>query len=564
MATGSVTSLGIGSGLDLQNILDQLKEVDETVITAKENERTQLLSQVNAYNTVNAKLFSIKSDALSLSLTTSFMGNTVSVADEDILSATVGDGYDASSHSVDVIRKAQRHSWASTGVESKTEMMFAEPASGIGDHDTTTVATQNETLSIFYGASGDQQQIDISFDSDLTLAEITDEINNASNNQDAEGKQLVTASYNLGDNGDYYIRLSATSGGNTEDSEITVAGFDWVKADTTVAITQGDDSMYLSVAPGTTYEEMTSLINESDDNPGVTAALIDNGDSTNPFQLILTSDDTGEDARISLNNLDDLMEVTGSGESLNAEFTVNGISYLRQSNTAIDDVITGVSFDLKKLGESTLSIEVNHDTVKENILSMIDGFNDLVSYINGTQTDEESADADADEEGEIDNPLEGSRSAGRITYQLKSFLTTVLDLDTDYTSLLDIGLEISKDGTLSMDEDALDEALATDPDAVKALFLGDTDKEITGLGDIINDAVTDMVSSTGIVSTEIDETGAKITRLDNDIEAETDRLTKKYDIMAAEFSRLDTYVSQLNSQSTALTSLINTYSNKKE
>ncbi len=32
MTTGAITSLGIGSGLDLQNILDQLREVDKSVI----------------------------------------------------------------------------------------------------------------------------------------------------------------------------------------------------------------------------------------------------------------------------------------------------------------------------------------------------------------------------------------------------------------------------------------------------------------------------------------------------------------------------------------------------
>ena len=35
MTTGSITSLGIGSGLDLQNILDQLKEVDKSVINSE-------------------------------------------------------------------------------------------------------------------------------------------------------------------------------------------------------------------------------------------------------------------------------------------------------------------------------------------------------------------------------------------------------------------------------------------------------------------------------------------------------------------------------------------------
>ncbi len=564
MATGSITSLGIGSGLDLQNILDQLKGVDETRITAKENKKTTLQNQVDAYNTVNAKLFSIKSDALNLSLASNFLDNSVSMTDEDILSATVGDGYDASSYSVDVTQKAQRNSWAATGVASRTEAMFDEPASGIADHDTTAAISQDETLTIDYGAAGDQQQINISLTSGMTLAEITDEINSSSNNKDADGNQLVNASFSRGDDGDYYIRLSATSGGNTADSEINVAGFDWVAADTTVAIGQDEAAMYLSVPPGTTYEEMANLINASEDNPGVTAAMIDNGDSANPYQLTLTSDDTGEDARISLTNLAGLSEVTGDGTSLNAEFTVNGILYNRQSNTAIDDVITGVTFDLKNTGESTLNIEVNHDTVKEDILSMIEGFNDLVSYTKGTETDEESADTEGDTKEETDNPLDGSSSANRIIYQLKSLLTTVIDLDTGYTSLTDLGLEISSDGTFSMDEDALDEAIAKDPDALKALFLGNTDEEITGLADVINDAVTDMVSSTGIASTEIDEAETKITRIDKDIETETQRLTKKYDTMAREFARLDTYISQLNSQAGALTSMMDAFSTASE
>lgn len=563
MATGSITSLGIGSGLDLQDIIEQLREVDEAQITVKQKEQAELQTQVDAYNIVNAKLFSIKSNALNLSLASNFMANSVSISDEAILSATVGDGYEESSYSVDVTQKAQRNSWASAGVESKTNVMFAEPASGIADHDTTQVTTQSETLTIFYGAAGDQQQIDVSLDSGLTLAEITDEINNSSNNKDTDGNQLVTASFTRGNNGGYYISLSATSGGDSADSEINVAGFDWVAADTTVAIAQGDDTMYLSVPPGTTYEETVNLINGSEDNPGLTAAMIDNGDSVNPYQLILTSDETGEDARLSLTNLAGLTEVTGAGgESLNAEFTVNGISYSRQSNTAIDDVITGVTFDLKNIGESTINIEVNHDTVKEDILSMIKGINDLVSYINGTDTDDESTDTEGETQGEdAENPLEGSSSANRIVSQLKTLLTTSIDLDAAYTSLMDLGLEIAKDGTISIDEDTLDEAIADDPDALRTLFLGDTDNGITGLSDVINDALSEMVSSTGIASTEIDEAEAKIDRLDQGIDNETERLTKKYEIMSAQFLQLDTYISQLNSEAALMTSLMDSLSN---
>ena len=151
MATGSITSLGIGSGLDLQDILDQLKELDQRRITTKETKKTTLQGQVDAYNKVNAKLFSIKSDALNLSLKSNYLANSVSVTDETIVSATVGDGYGASSHSVEVTQKAQRNSWSSTAVGNKTAIMFAEPASGIADHDTTAAVSADETLTLYYG-----------------------------------------------------------------------------------------------------------------------------------------------------------------------------------------------------------------------------------------------------------------------------------------------------------------------------------------------------------------------------------------------------------------------------
>ncbi len=656
MATGSITSLGIGSGLDLQDILDQLKAVDETRITIKENKKIELQNKVDAYNTVNAKLFAIKSDALNLSLGSNFLSNSVSLTDENIISATtIGDGYEEASYDLEVTQKAQRNSWQSTAVENKTDIMFDEAVSGIADHDTTAATTQVETLSFTYGTRGEvstdnsilagdtdatfainginigvvtvldddsddalvdaindktdehgvtasvtdgiltltpsdqsdvtvtinggtttvfggtgamsntEQQIDVSLASGLTLSQIIDEINDSANNQDGDGNQLVTASFTLDANDEYYIRLTATSGGDSEDSEITVAGFDWVAADTTVAIAQGDDTMYLSVPPGTTYEGIANLINDSDDNLGVTAAIIDNGNPTNPYQLTLTADDTGEDAILTFTNLDDLTEVTGTGD-LNAEFTVNGISYQRQSNTNIDDVITGVTFDIKNkntVGESTtLNVEVNLGSIKDNIISMVEGVNDLLSYIRGTDTATKDSDSETETETEDDessNPLEASSSANRIVYNLQSLFTSIIDVGSDYTSLTDLGLSITS-GIISIDETALDEAIDADPDALKALFISDSDQEIKGLADIINDALTNMVSNSGIASTEIDQAKTQITRLDEDIENQSARLTKRYQTMAADFARLDSYINQLNAESNALTSMINSFS----
>ena len=145
------------------------------------------------------------------------------------------------------------------------------------------------------------------------------------------------------------------------------------------------------------------------------------------------------------------------------------------------------------------------DDVKENIISVVKGFNDLVAYLQPDDEDDSSETGDSTDEA--DNSIfEGSNSANRLAYKLKSMLTTtIIDSDSAYTSLADIGLEFDSDGNISIDEETLDEAIEEDPEALRALFLGDDDQEIEGIADILNDAITDMVDSSGIASTEIDD-----------------------------------------------------------
>ena len=50
MASGTITSLGLGSSLDLQNILDSLRKGDEAVITQKEEKKTSLENTKQEFN----------------------------------------------------------------------------------------------------------------------------------------------------------------------------------------------------------------------------------------------------------------------------------------------------------------------------------------------------------------------------------------------------------------------------------------------------------------------------------------------------------------------------------
>lgn len=554
---GSITTLGIGSGLDLQNILDQLKEVEKSPITSKENQKSDLKKKINAYNSVNTKLFSMKSAALSFSLKSDFLKNRVSVSDEDILTARANDGIAQSSHSIEVIKKAQYNSWQTEGVSSAGTVIYEEPETGIVSK-TQSVTTESATMDIMYGALGSQQTININLDSGMSLTQIVEAINTSETNKNQEGKQLAMASVG-NNNGNFYIRLAAASGGNSADSQISIAGFDYIKADTTVSLGKANsaDPMFLSLAPGTTYEQMADNINNASDNPGVTAAIVDTGTLENPFRLTLTSNSTGEKNRILIQNLP-MTEVAGAGgESLNAIFTLNGVQYQRQSNEGINDVISGVTLNFKKTGESSLGIQKNLDSVKDNIISLVKGFNELISEIKGSNIENDS-DPGADE---TENPLSGSYGLISMISRLKALMTTHVDSGSKYTSLVDLGLAVNKDGTLTLDETTLEQAIASDPEAVQSLFISDSEAGITGLGDIINDGIAAMVSSQGIVSTEIDAAEIRMERLDRDILTATERLDKRYKTMTAQFVRLDSYISRLNNESSFMQSMIESLNN---
>jgi flagellar hook-associated protein 2 len=257
-----------------------------------------------------------------------------------------------------------------------------------------------------------------------------------------------------------------------------------------------------------------------------------------------------------------MTEVTGqNGDSLNAALTVNGISFQRQSNDGIDDIITGASLTLKKTGEATVSVQNDMDSVRQHILDLVEEFNALVGDIKGTSQETETDTQTT--EAETDAPLKDVYAAKKTIADLYTLIGATIQTDGAYSSLFDLGMTIDRDGIIRIDETELDQAIAADPEGVKTLFLGQADDDIKGLGDAINDGITDMISVTGSVTTQIDAAEQKVERLDKDIATATERLNKRYATMTSEFARLDSYINQLNNQASLLTSIIDSFNDAK-
>ncbi|MCG8565338.1 MAG: hypothetical protein MI747_09690 [Desulfobacterales bacterium] len=117
---GSITSLGLGSTLDLQGILDGLRKADEAAITKIQNEKTEMEAQKNEFNSINAKFLSMKSDALNLSLSSNYLKRNSSISNTDALGAVISDGADLGSHSVNITRLATKSSFMSAGMSAET------------------------------------------------------------------------------------------------------------------------------------------------------------------------------------------------------------------------------------------------------------------------------------------------------------------------------------------------------------------------------------------------------------------------------------------------------------
>ncbi|MDX9964133.1 flagellar filament capping protein FliD [Desulfobacter postgatei] len=557
MGSGSITSLGVGSGLELQDILDQLRQADEVSIDIKEAKKTKLEAQVVEFDSINAKLIQLKSSALSLSLKSNFQERTAEMSDEEVATASVISGTKQSSYALDVQRLATKSSWQSIGVEEESSFMYAAPGTGIASSDTPAVS-EATPLSFTIGHGDDQKSITLDIEAGSSLKDIADAINMSAGNLSDDGTTYVTATVETGSDGNY-IRLASTDDNSFNNNQILVSeGPDFLVPDLMFSYQTGSasDPVYVSVPPGTSYQDTVSLINDDTNNSGVTAALINDGSADTPWHLILTADTEGENNRIFLNGIN-MTEMQGAeGASLNAAFSVDGYGYQRQTNKGLEDVIQGVTLNFDKIGETQLTISSDADNIKEKITQLIDGYNELIAEI--------AAKTQYDEDEEEDGVLSDVYAIKSLGSNLLSFMTNEVDTGGGITSLLDLGMELNGDGSITLDETALDAAFSSSFEDVVSLFIGDSDNGITGLGDILNDKLAEMTRSTGVVNGEKTAAEEKIDRLTTSIETATERLDKRYEVMAQQFVRLDALIGTMNSQSEYLTSMFDSFNNSQE
>ncbi|USD36251.1 flagellar filament capping protein FliD [Ferrimonas sp. SCSIO 43195] len=315
---------------------------------------------------------------------------------------------------------------------------------------------------------------------------------------------------------------------------------------------------FATMNPGgtATVEGLRDYINKNAVDMGVQASLMRKGDGS--VELLLTSTETGVANQISVTQDDNAFGFTDLVVGQDAKFKLNGID-ISSSTNYVEDVIDGVSLELMETHEagksSTITVDNDTESTMDAVKDFVNSYNKLMSEIAGlTQSlgatveaesdigkddeDEDSEDAKQIEEDQL-GVLKGDSSIRMLKGSLQNVLFTASD---NGMRLGDVGIELDRNGKLTIDEDKLEKALKSDSASVEKMFTSDN-----GYLNRLDKVMDPFTKRDGFIDMKKDNIDSRIERLEDDIASHDYRMKQTYDRYLAQFTAMEGYISSMNS-----------------
>ncbi|PSU64747.1 flagellar filament capping protein FliD [Photobacterium phosphoreum] len=354
-----------------------------------------------------------------------------------------------------------------------------------------------------------------------------------------------------------------------------------------MVIKVGDKSMTLNI--GEDNDDLSSVvdaINNADDNPGVTATLINTG-KDGGSQIVFSTTETGEKNTIEI----DTSAMTGQLASLaynanmpeaerkveqmqaaqDAKIMIDNFTTVTSSNNTFEDVIEGVTLDLKKLtgtvssSESAnpetddidvksvkITIESDEKSTKDSLKSFVDSYNSLMGTIDKLTGFD--ADKDPDDPNRA-GALNGDSLTRSVTTQMRNLLNEPIEINGKLYQMSDFGISIQRDGTLELEEDSdkLDDIISENF-AVIGQFFAQEDSGFLAKADKLLDSFTDKTD--GSLSVKEETLKERQKSLDDDMTELNKRMVAYEDRTYKQFLAMDEAIGQMNNQLSSMMSLM--------
>lgn len=275
MATPSVTSGGIASGLDVNGIVSKLMALEQIPLTKLTAKETGYNAKLSAYGSLKSALSNLQVAALALSTPSTITGKTAAVSDSTVLSATASSSAVAGKYTLNVTQLATAHTVRSNSPYAATTDTF----------NTGTLAVQ------IGGGSAVNVIID---NSNNTLAGVALAINNANAGvtativNDGTTNRLLLSSNTSGSAGAITVTATDSGSGGTNaltgldsanlvqtqaanDAQLSINGLAITRSSNT--ITDAIAGVTLNLTKGTVANPGTATLTVSRDNAAITTTV---------------------------------------------------------------------------------------------------------------------------------------------------------------------------------------------------------------------------------------------------------------------------------------------------
>lgn len=470
MATGSISSIGIGSGLDAENIVSQLVAIKKKSLTKLESSATTIKSKISAMGSLNTAVSNLQDQIKKLSDANLWQTKTVTSSNTAALTGTVTNKAAVGSYEVAVTQLA-------TSQSVNSQAFAKDAAMGKGVLSITMGTWTNGALVPASDTSKNLVLDDLT--GNETLSEIAAKINakgvgvTAAIVRDASGERLSLTS-------------NATGAKNAFEVEVTASGSDPVGANLAKLAFAG---------------------------AGVPGGM------------------------------------TQGREALDTVATVNGIE-VKSSNLVLSDVVDGLTLTVSKLTEANAParITIAQDTAsaKQAISNLATSYSSLMSTLSTMMAyDPESGSA---------GTLQGDATARTLQSAMRRLIQNTGGADTQFQSLSQIGVQLTKDGKLEVNDAKLTAALK-DPEGLKNFFSVDAPgQDQDGWAVRAYSFTQGLLDTTqGMFASANTSLNAQLKSNSSQLDSMQRRISAYETNLRATYSALDTKMSKMNALNTYVT-----------
>ena len=376
-------------------------------------------------------------------------------------------------------------------------------------------------------------------------------------NADGDGLVLVDTAVENGGTSVSSMKVDDLSGATA--SGLRIAG----EADVVGGDIDGSYAVTIDLDPNDTMDDLIAKLGEQD--APVTATVLNTGSGSRPYFLSFTSSISGRAGDLVIDSgdvdlgLDELVRARDAKAFLGSDDPANAL--LVSSSTNELSVIDGLRIDLLAVSDEpvTINVQADDESVVASVQSFVDAFNDVVGRIGEYDS--------YDQESEVRGPLLGDPTVARVRSALYATLQgKAVGVEGPYQYLSQVGITIGSGGAIEFDESRFNDAWASDPDGVEALFAtfdsqSSSTEEISpgitiersstyypslGFGDLFDqllDGLTDPFGGTLNLADErfqslIDSQTERLERIDERMEAKRGRLQRQFAAMEAALAQL--------------------------